>query len=187
MDINTFMSIRNFYKPVHIENLSGIQQGVLKLIPEYLLNRTTLTYIENSKNIFLGVSELSDFLKSNKMYDSVGSIAVNVTVGKSTGNYHVDSGPYEHSLNIPIMGCENTWINFFKVNSDYTIVKVENRGKTHQFFRYTEDQCELIYEAETSKPYMLGVKTPHRVVNNSDQTRIMLLIRLFPGPWSETI
>jgi len=187
MGINTFMDTSDFYKPIHIENLAEIQQEVLQLVPKNLLNRTTLTYIENNKEIFLGSAALLDFLKSKKMYDSVGAIAVNVTVGKGAGNYHVDSGPFKHSLNIPIIGCENTWINFFKVNSDYTIVKVENQGKTHHFFRYTEDQCELIYEAETSEPYILGVKTPHRVVNKSDQTRIMILVRLFPGPWSETI
>lgn len=181
------MNIDDFYKPVVIENLIEIQQEVLKLIPENLLNKTTLTYIENSKEIFLNIPVLNDFLRSKKMYWSVGNIAINITQGHDAGNFHMDSGPFKHSLNIPIIGCENTWINFFKVNGDYKIVTVENKGVAHHFFRYTEDQCELIYEAETIRPYMLGVKTPHRVINKSDQTRIMLLIRLFPGPWSETI
>jgi hypothetical protein len=181
------MNIEDFYKPVYIENLTEIQQEVLKSIPENLLNQTTLTYIENSKKIFLGIPVLYDFLKSKTMHWSVGDIAVNITQAKDAGNFHVDSGPYKHSLNIPIIGGENTWINFFKVDSDYKVVTVENQGKTHHFYRYTEDQCELIYEAETSSPYLLGVKTPHRVINKSDQTRIMLLIRLYPGPWSENI
>jgi len=181
------MNISDFYKPMDIENLIEIQQEVLKLIPQNLLNQTTLTYIENSKEIFLNIPVLIDFLKSKKMNWSVGDIAVNITQGHDAGNFHVDSGPYKHSLNIPILGCENTWINFFKVNADYKVVTIENQGKTHHFFRYTEDQCELIYEAETSNPYLLGVKTPHRVINKSNQTRIMLLIRLFPGPWQTNI
>jgi len=175
------MNISDFYKPVNIENLIEIQQQVLKLIPKNLLDKTTLTYIKNSKEIFLNIPALNDFLKSKKMHWSVGDIAINITQGFDAGNYHMDSGPYTHSLNIPIIGCENTWINFFKVNADYKVVTVENQGKAHHFFRYTEDQCELIYEAETSEPYLLGVKTPHRVINKSDQTRIMLLIRLSPG------
>lgn len=181
------MNTEDFYKLVHIENLAEIQQEVLKRIPENLLADNNLTYIENSKAIFLGVPALYDFLKSIQMNWLVGSIAINITHGNDTGNYHIDSGPYNHSLNIPILGCENTWINFFKVTGDYKIVAVENKGETHHFFRYTEDQCELIYEAETNKPYLLGVKTPHRVVNKSDKTRIMLLIRLCPGPWMENI
>jgi hypothetical protein len=181
------MNIEDFYKPIHIDNLDEIQKEILKLIPENLLDQTTLTYIENSKNIFLGIPMLSDFLKSKNMYGSVGDIAINITQGKKSGNYHMDSGPYKHSLNIPIINCENTWINFFKVDSDYKVVTVENKGKTHHFFRYTEDQCELIHKAETKEPYLLGVKTPHRVTNGSDQTRIMLLIRLWPGPWIENI
>jgi len=178
------MNIEDFYKPVHIENLSEIQQEVLKLIPENLLDKTMLTYIENSKEIFLSIPVLIDFLKSKNMYNSVMDIAINITQGNTNGNIHIDSGPYKHSLNIPIIGCDNTCIDFFKANSDYTVVTVENKGKTHHFFKYTEDQCDLIYEGDTSVPYILGTKTPHRVVNKSDQTRIMLLIRLWPGPWS---
>ena len=181
------MNVDDFYKPVDIENLNEIQQEVLKSIPKNLLTKTTLTYIENSKEIFLGIPVLRDFLKSKTMHWSVGDIAINITQGLDSGNFHMDSGPFKHSLNIPIIGCENTWINFFKVDSDYKVVTVENQGKTHHFFRYTEDQCELIYEAETNQPYILGVKTPHRVINKSDQTRIMLLIRLFPGPWANNI
>ena len=181
------MNTNNFYREIYIPELDTIQQEVLKLIPENLINKTTLTYIENSKEIFLNIPVLNDFLKSKKMHWSVGNIAINITQGHDAGNFHMDSGPFKHSLNIPIVSCENTWINFFKVNGDYKIVTVENRGVAHHFFRYTEDQCELIYEAETTSPYILGVKTPHRVINKSDQIRIMLLIRLFPGPWSETI
>jgi hypothetical protein len=177
------MDTSDFYKPVNIENLKEIQKEVLKLIPENLFNQTTLTYIENSKEIFLGIPALYDFLKSKTMHWSVGDIAINITQGSDAGNFHMDSGPYKHSLNIPIVGCENTWINFFKVDGDYKVVAIENKGKIHHFFRYTEDQCELIYEAETSQPYLLGVKTPHRVINKSDQTRIMLLVRLFPGSY----
>jgi len=177
------MNVEDFYKPVHIENLIEIQQEVLKLIPENLLNQTTLTYIKNSKEIFLSIPVLHDFLKSKIMHWSVMDIAVNITTGNTNGNIHVDSGPYIYSLNIPIIGCENTWINFFKADSDYKIITIENKGKTHNFFKYTEDQCELIYEVETNRPYILGTKTPHKVINKSDQTRIMLLIRLFPGPW----
>ena len=175
------MNVEDFYRPVHIPELNSIQKEVLKLIPEKMLSYTNLTYIENNKEIFMGITKLRDFLISKKIYESVGSIAVNVTIEKDNGNFHKDSGPYKHSLNIPIIGCEDTYINFFTVNDEHAVVTVKDQGRTHRFFRYTEDQCKLIYEAETSGPYLLGVKTPHRVINKSDQTRIMLLIRLFPN------
>jgi len=174
------MNVADFYREIYIPELNDIQQEVLKLVPEKLLGYTNLTYIENSKDVFLSITKLTDFLKSKKIYDAVGSIAVNITTGQGAGNFHKDSGPYRHSLNIPIIGCDDTYINFFKVDSEHTVVNVDDQGKTHRFFRYTEDQCKLIYEAETSKPYLLGVKTPHRVINKSDKTRVMLLIRLFP-------
>ena len=181
------MHVEDFYKPVNIENLIEIQQEVLKFISPNLLNQSSLTYIENSKEIFLSIPVLLNFLKSKNMHQSVMNIAINITLGNNQGNIHVDSGPYNHSLNIPIVGSDNTWINFFKANSDYKVITVENKGKTHHFFKYTDDQCELIHKAETNQPYLLGTKTPHKVINKSDQTRIMLLIRMFPGPWANNI
>lgn len=181
------MNNEDFYKPIHIENLAEVQQEVLKKIPENLLGSSNLTYIENNKNIFLSIPVLYDFLKSIQMQRSVLSVAVNITKGNNKGNIHVDSGLFKHSLNIPILGCENTCIDFFKANSDYEIITINNQGKSHHFFRYSEDQCELIYKGDTAVPYILGTKTPHRVVNNSDKTRIMLLIRLFPGALLENI
>lgn len=177
------MNIEDFYKPVHIETLAEIQQEVLKRIPENLLANSNLTYIENSKNVFLSIPVLQDFLKGIGMRWHVLNIAVNITTGNNSGNIHIDSGHYEHSLNIPILNCENTFIDFFESTSDPEIVTVTNNGESHHFFRYMENHCELIYQGDTSIPYILGTKTLHRVVNKSDKTRIMLLIRLIPGTW----
>ena len=71
-------------------------------------------HTENNKEIFLSIPVLYNFLKSINMHYSVGSIAINITQGQRAGSYHMNSGPYNHSLNIPISGCENTWINFFQ-------------------------------------------------------------------------
>ena len=183
------MNIADFYRPIHIENLAVIQNEVLKRIPKDLLDSNNLTYIENNKEVFLGIKELYKFLETIKLNWCVISIAVNIIKGNNQGNIHVDSGYYKNSLNIPITGCENTFIDFFKVNGDYQTIHVEGKKQDsqHHFFKYTDDQCKLIYEGDTSVPYILGTKTPHRVINRSDNTRIMLLIRLVPGPWLENI
>lgn len=183
------MNTEDFYKPIQISNLAKIQEEVLKRIPKDLLDKNNLTYIENNKEIFLGIKELYDFLESIKMNWSVGTIAVNVTNARDAGNFHIDSGPYRYSLNIPIQNCENTFIDFFKVDGDYQTIYVEDKGHggKHHFFRYTEDQCELMYRGDTSMPYILSTKTPHRVVNESDKTRVMLLIRVLVGPWRDLL
>jgi len=169
------------YTPLQIDQLEEIQYEVLKRIPADLLEKTTLTYIENNREIFTSIPALKEYLTKTKMYYYVGPVAINVTLGKDAGNYHVDNGIFHYSLNIPIKGCENTWVNFYETTCEPHIVTVKNKGETHNFFRFNPEECNLIKSEETNSPYLLHVKTPHRVENRSDDTRVMLLLRLFPA------
>jgi hypothetical protein len=171
------------FREIHIENLADIQREVLMSIPKHLLLSTNLTYIENNKDVFLTLPSIKKVINDLKLPNyCVGQVAINVTMGYDNGNYHMDSGPYRYSLNIPISGCENTWINFYNTLANPHVVTVENKGKTHHFFRYYPDDCELIESHETSVPYLLSVKVPHRVENKSPNMRVMLLIRIFDLP-----
>lgn len=169
------------YQQLQIDLLEEIQYEALKRIPADLLEKTTLTYIDNNREIFSSIPALKEYLIKTRAYHHVGPIAVNVTLGKGSGNYHVDNGIFHYSLNIPIMGCDGTWINFYETTSEPHVVTVKNKGETHNFLRFHPEECKLIKSEETKYPYLLHVKTPHRVENRSDGTRVMLLLRLRPS------
>lgn len=171
----------DFYKEIHIDNLDEIRAGIMERIPEMLLSSTNLTYIDDNKKIFLEVKALRDFLEPRKLHYSVGQIAVNITMPGEEGSYHVDNGPYKHSINIPITDCAGSWINFFETSVGPHQVAVINQGISHNFSRFHKEDCRLIHRVETTKPYVLGVKTPHQVQNLSDKTRIMMLLRMYPN------
>lgn len=171
----------DFYKEFTIDGLDELRAGVLERIPYDIRQSTNLTYIEDNKKIFLEVKPLREFLEARQLHWSVGQIAVNITMPHEEGSYHVDNGPYKYSINIPISDGKNTWINFFETSAEPHQVEVFNKGKPHNFSRFHKEECTLIYQAETTKPYLLGVKTPHQVVNKSDNMRIMLLLRMFPN------
>jgi hypothetical protein len=169
------------YQQLHIDLLEEIQHEALKRIPADLLDKTTLTYIDNNREIFSSIPALKEYLIRTKVYSHLGPIAVNITLGRDAGNYHVDNGIFSYSLNIPVMGCADTWINFYETTSEPHVVTVKNKGETHNFLRFHPDECKLIRSDETNSPYLLHVKTPHRVENKSDGTRVMLLLRLLPS------
>ena len=171
----------DFYKEINIDNLDEIRAGIMERIPDMLLSSTNLTYIDDNKKIFLGVKALREFLEPRKLHYSVGQVAVNITMPGEEGSYHVDNGPFKHSINIPITDCTGSWINFFETSAEPHQVAVVNNGESHNFSRFHKEDCKLIHRAETTEPYILGVKTPHQVQNLSDKTRIMLLLRMYPN------
>lgn len=171
----------NFYKEIAIDRLDEIRKGVLERTPDLLLESSNLTYIDNNRKIFMEIDALREFLESKKLVSNIVEIAINITKPHQSGSYHMDSGPYHHSINIPITDCVDSWINFFETTKEPYSVSVDNHGKSHVFYRFNAEDCKLIHRVETTKPYILGVKTPHRVENLSDNTRIMLLIRIWPG------
>lgn len=166
----------DFYKEITIDRLEEIRKGVLERIPDLLLESSNLTYIDNNKKIFMEIEALRDFLESKKLISTMGEIGVYITKPHKSGNYHMDSGAYHHSINIPITTCADSWISFFKTTVEPYSVPVKNHGKSHVFYGYNAEDCTLIHKVETTKPYILGVKTPYRVENLSDNTRIMLLL-----------
>jgi len=168
----------SYYTPLNVETLPAIQDAVLERIPDYLFNETNLTYLENNRALFLGIPELEDLLSKLGVMDKVLTIAVNVTLPHKSGNIHVDGGSYQHSLNIPIVGCKNTWVKFYSSKEEPKQITLTNSTGTHTFLKYDESVCDEILTVEATGPYIMDTKVPHKVVNTTDNIRVMLLIRL---------
>jgi hypothetical protein len=168
-----------FYKELLIDHLPAIQEEILGRIPKNLLTHSNLTYLDNSRKLFRDIEPLKEYFISNGIYQHIGPVGIYVNPAKFNGNLHVDNGTLRHSLNIPIAGCDNTWINFYETNVEPTVVKRTVDGKELDFLRYNESDCSLIYRTETNKPYILDTRTPHKVENSTSNTRVMLLFRLY--------
>lgn len=102
-------------------------------------------------------------------------IALNLTKPNSAMPIHTDIGEFVYSFNIPIAGYSNSCVNIYESISEPVIVKDLING---EFIKFTEDNCRLVEQFKTDCPYILNTQIPHKVVNNSDETRLMLLVRL---------
>lgn len=163
------------YQSVHINNLDIITQKALALVPKQRLDNTGLFYLENNKELFLSIPELREELIRLELLDHVYGIAVYVVYGSTPLSIHKDSGDILYSLNLPLSGCENTFVNFYHstLPAEEKITLNGNR-----YFHYNEGSCELIDQLEMTTPHIINIKVPHAVINQCTEPRITMLIRL---------
>ena len=173
--INTIM---NFYTPFENEDVNILQQKVLNLISPESIEKEGLVILNNSES-FYQIPELDSFLRKLNLLSFVNMAALHVLEPNRGGNIHVDVGAYRYSLNIPILNCNNTYVEYYEPTAPPTIVTKEYMGKTVRLRKFDQNKCKLILRKETIDPYIIDTQFPHKVVSeNPTGTRVMLLLRL---------
>jgi len=172
----------SYYKTVYLENLPEIQKEVLSKIPNNELEKSSLFYLKDHYDLFLSKTLLGSTLADMNILEHIFGVALVVITPRSGIPIHCDSGPYRYSLNIPIQGYEKTYVSFYKPLEEPKTVHVDKPDDSHQhghvYLHYDIAKCELINRFESISPYVMDTQVPHNVYNNSDVTRIMLLVRL---------
>lgn len=172
----------SYYHTIHLENLSEIQQEVLSKIPDNELEKSSLFYLKDHYDLFLNGTLLGSSLAKINILEYVSGVALIVVTPKSGIPIHCDSGPYRHSLNIPIRNYEKTYVSFYEPLEEPKMVRIDKPNDSHEhghvYLNYDIDKCKLLNRFESISPYIMDTQVPHNVYNNSDVTRIMLLVRL---------
>lgn len=168
-----------YYSPVHIENLKTIQGKVFEHFPkEELFKRESLFYIPDNLNIFLSIPELKAELDKLNWTPYVFGIGFYIISPTNGTHIHLDSTTFNHSLNIPILNCENTFVNFYKTESEPKKEVYKLYDTLINYNRFDPADCEVIDQLEMLTPHVINVQEPHNVVNKNTKSRITLLIRL---------
>lgn len=173
--------MKNYY-PVNFDNLDTIQQQVLSFLPENCRYKKNLFYIDDNVNKFLSIRQLKDNIDKLGILNYISSIGFYVipTTNELGTMVHIDHSKGTYSLNLPIMGCNNTWVKFYDSDVE-PILKYNNAGVP--YYHCDRNTCKEIDKFEMLMPYVIDVKKIHNVVNTNKETRITLLIRL-KDPWT---
>lgn len=155
------------YKKIHLDYLDIIRQKVLEYFPNDAYQRTHLFYIPNNKEIFLNIEELTTQLEKLNLLEYVHAFGFYVIQPTLNTQIHIDSTDRNYSFNLPILNCDNTFVNFYTTEIEH---------KPLLFF--SPEDCIKIDEVEMSEPHIVHVKVPHNVSVYHNKTRITLLIRL---------
>lgn len=168
-----------YYVSVPIKNLKTIQEKVFKYFPkEELFKKESLFYIPNNLNIFLSIPELKAELDKLNWTPYVFSIGFYI-IGNTNGTHiHLDSNTFTHSFNIPILNCENTFVNFYKTDKEPKKEVYKLYDTLINYYRFDPADCVVVDQLEMLTPNVINVQEPHNVVNKNTKPRITLLIRL---------
>jgi len=162
-----------YYKAVEFDNLEIIQKKVFDLFPKDDFEKNKLFYIDDNLNSFLSIPELKDNLIRLGLLDHVMGFGFYVTTKPNP--IHTDNTAYDYSLNIPIVGCENTFVEFYESTSEPIKLQLYT-GVI--YYHYKQQSCTLKDKLELTSPHIIKVNVPHAVINNNSSQRITLLIRL---------
>lgn len=126
------------------------------------------------------------FLQNLGLLEYVHGIALNVTTGGMAIPVHVDTGPFEWSLNLPLLNCDDSIVAVYKTDQPSILKFIPGSDVSYQGF---DDESLLETEArvESLYPMLLNVKNPHNVINQSDKVRVMMLIRIKEELDSDTL
>jgi len=169
-----------YYVPATVDNLNVIQEKVFSMFPKELLNTkvNNLFYLPDNVNLFLSIPELHNELDKLGLTANVFSFAFYIVPPTAGTPIHIDSGDMTHSFNIPIKNCENTFLNFYKTESQPFKNTYVMYDKNINYYSFSPADCTLTDKLEMTTPHIIKVKEPHNVINLNNRSRITLLVRL---------
>lgn len=168
-------------KKVFIPNLAQIQSALLPMALARLRKNQNDAFVVDRTLLETSVPWLFNFFKQHALIYDTSRIFQ--TAPNNSLAIHVDGTnewPKLLALNIPIIGCKNTsmdwWTNVHPTESTHT----NEYGKNIQLFDGVNNQ--VITQLELTEPCMVRIDIPHSVNNPTEQRRIILTVRFMPEP-----
>lgn len=161
------------YKKIQIDHLELLQKNLLPLLPEDAFR--LFGVFPQWSDYLLENEEIKQLIDQLNLHDKIDYIAVITMPPNSESPIHIDGDRPECSLNIPLLNCKNTFMNWYSSIQPPKEVKVED-DKT--YFGADKDSCTPIASIEMNDPYYVNIKELHNGYNPNDTWRLLLSIRL---------
>lgn len=168
-------------KYLSIDKLSSIQREFLNFIsPDKFEELLGLSYDKYStEDILYNCPSLGSVLNDMGIPHDAISIGINISPPNWKAPIHIDHLAFTRvSINIPIIGCDGTYVNFYRIFSEGNFDNHRDNDRPLLFRKFEENECELISSYEVNLPYVLPLSVPHNFDNHKDTLRVMLLCRV---------
>lgn len=160
--------------------IDDIRREVNEFIPNDFAKNTKLGYVGNHQITHEKILSLTSiknlFTSLNLKIEDVALCVFSVCMPKQGFQIHIDKGQYQLSMNIPLNESVGSYVNFYKTET----TPVELTVGPNSFYSIDDKDCTLVARVETDRPCIIDTKIPHKVINNTDRIRTLLLIRFKP-------
>ena len=130
---------------------------------------------KNTTQLILSLESVQKLLKAIKVdAKSVKVCGFTVTMPGDFLLLHIDKGPFKLSLNVPMTDTSGSFLNFYTCSSE----PFEVNNGLNVYYSVKEEDCTLAESVHTDSPCLVDTTVPHKIYNNTDKVRVMLLIRL---------
>ena len=166
------------YRKINIPNLELLQDQLRTVVPKELYTNPRFYFFPDQSKL-LKLPELVKLLDINELKHDITNFGIYAMPPVSEGPVHIDWGKTAYSMNIPIADCDNTFTCFYKADKEPLEIpaRVIKGTKYNPLYSFESVNLELIDQFESNVPYIMSIKTPHKVINKNPKFRITFLIR----------
>lgn len=177
--IGNIMNTSFIFKELHIDAVDEILAEIDNLRSKIVSEPGKFRIIDTESTL-KALPLLNKWFKENNL--DVKYIAYISTGANIQQEVHVDYGDSELALNFPVFNCENITTEFFEYKEQNLIIKY-TMGTNLPYLCYDIDGVNIITSLNLTKPTILNIKMPHRVLNFTNLERISISFRFKKDPW----
>jgi len=184
-----------YCKKFDYNNLPALQQKIISILPNWIVDddllRETLFCTDGEVSGYWGIQSDQDFnkniLESQEGKDVISFFGLDemmidfvhfsLLLPNELYGKHIDGGDHIVSLNIPVLNCEKSIIQFFESKRE-PIYRTAFDQEVMSFNEIPEKDIIILQEEITDKIYALNTKVPHDLIGNNTQTRVAVCLRL---------
>jgi hypothetical protein len=171
------------YQYINLPNLDKISEEIFKKLPvETVAPKTGFVKVYPTE--FFDTKTFRDAINKITSWDNIHAIALASTKRHSFLPIHTDyhditTRETVYALNIPIYNCDNTYVIFYRLINENILVKPEyqNHGPGEDYCKYNASDVKEIEKFYLKTAAFFNTQVPHSVVNNTNESRIVLSIR----------
>ena len=164
------------FKLIDLPNVETIADIVYKRLPMEYQTRTL--FQSQPRELFEKFEILLSSIEIVKPRTDIVNIAIVTCKPQSRSPIHVDTIGDQHlsAINFPIYNCKDTYTCFYKIlNNAEPRTIVQEHGDP--YLDYDPTDLEEIDRMYLHKAAVFNTQVPHGVINDTDETRIILSVR----------
>jgi len=158
----------DLYRYIDVENFEQLSDKLYRYVVDHTNILETKLFWNTlvRDDVLEAIPELEQAL-GKVIPAKIVMVAIFYTPPGFEGGIHIDRGPFDYRLLMPVHSCEGSYTKFFDLNGNEVIERYSGENKTDPYYE-VQDKFPMIEidSVETVRPIIVNVKAPHGIFTN---------------------